>query len=56
MALYDIAGYPEYDGEEWHGIDIHPSPKVMADFFKRKNQHNAFIQFAQYLVNLWNVC
>ena len=35
--------------------DIHPSPKVMADFFRHKNQHNALIQFAQFLVDLWSV-
>ena len=35
---------------------IHPSPKVMADFFRHKNQHDALIQFAQFLVNLWSVC
>ena len=35
---------------------IYPSQEVMADFFRRKNQHDAFIQFAQFLVDLWNVC
>ena len=35
---------------------LHPSPKVMADFFRHKNQHPAFIQFAQFLVDLLNVC
>ena len=35
---------------------IHPSPKVMADFFRHKNQHDAFIQFAQFSIDLWNVC
>ena len=30
--------------------------KVMADFFRHKNQHDALIQFAQFLVDLWNVC
>ena len=35
--------------------NLHPSPKVMADFFRNKNQHGAFIQFAHFLVDLWNV-
>ena len=35
---------------------IHPSPKVMADFFRHKNQHDALIQFAQFLVDLLSVC
>ena len=36
--------------------DIHPSPKVMADFFRHKNQHDALIQFPQFLADLLNVC
>ena len=36
--------------------EVHPSPKVMADFFTQKNQHDALIQFAQFLVDLWSVC
>ena len=36
--------------------DIHPSPKVMAEFFRHKNQHDALIQFAHCLVDLWSVC
>ena len=35
---------------------LHPSPKVMAGFFRHKNQHDALIQFAQFLVDLWSVC
>ena len=37
-------------------VHIHPSPKVMADFFRHKNQHDVLIQFAQFLVDLWSVC
>ena len=29
---------------------------VMADFFRHKNQHDALIQFAQFLVDLLSVC
>ena len=29
---------------------VQPSPKVMADFFKHKDQHDAFMQFA---CNFW---
>ena len=36
--------------------NIHPSPNVMADFFRHKNQHDALIQFSQSLVDLWSVC
>ena len=32
-----------------------PFAKVMADFFRHKNQHDALIQFAQFLVDLWSV-
>ena len=35
---------------------IHPSPKVMADFSRHKNQHDALSQFTQFLVDVWNVC
>ena len=35
---------------------LHPSPNVMADFFRHKNQHDAPIQFAQFLVDLLNAC
>ena len=28
----------------------------MADFSRHKNQHDALIQFAQFLVDVWNVC
>ena len=31
--------------------ELHLSPKVMADFFRHKNQHDAFIQFAQFFVD-----
>ena len=47
-------GHPETNGGIW--TKIHPSPKVMADFFRHKNQHDTLIQFAQLLVDLWNVC
>ena len=33
-------------------LAIHPSPKVIADFFRYKNQHDALIEFAQFLVDL----
>ena len=36
--------------------DIHPLPKVMADFFRHKNQPDALIQFAQFLVDLLSAC
>ena len=37
-------------------VYVHPSPKVMAEFFRHENQHDALIQFAQFLVDLWSVC
>ena len=43
-------------GHETMVCAVHPSPKVMADFFRHKNQHDALIQFAQFLVDLWSVC
>ena len=33
-----------------------PFAKVMADFFRHKNQHDVLIQFAQFWVDLWNMC
>ena len=31
-------------------FNIHPSPKVMADFFRHKNEHDVLIQFVRLLV------
>ena len=33
-----------------------PSPKIMSDFFRHKKQHDAFMQIAQFLVDLLKVC
>ena len=30
--------------------EVHPSPKVMADFSWHKNDHDALIKFVQFLV------
>ena len=43
------------DWEFPHEKNIHRWPKVMADLFRHKNQHDAFIQFAQILVDLLSV-
>ena len=47
-------GYFSNLAGDW--LSIHPSPKVMAHFFRHKNQHDVLIQFAQFLVDLWSVC
>ena len=40
-----------------HQRPVHPSPKVMADFFFRdKNWHDALIQFVRFLVGAYNTC
>ena len=35
---------------------VHPSPKVMADFFRHKNYYDALIQFVRFLVGAWDAC
>ena len=56
ISLYICASLYRYFWCQFFIAVPNPSSKVMAEFFRHRNQHDAFIQFAQLLVDLWNVC
>ena len=51
--MFLIKVTPFYLDMPCYVMHIHPTPKVMADFRRYKNQHDAFTQFAHFCVWTW---